>query len=160
MLNLLAMPGTSDVRRALRVSHTLDLFPPVGRPGHIPMTVDTKAQWLCWPAGELLAKYVPPIWVPPFTPRGARRNLLRWCQELSDLIYDASRGTHSLQRLVEAADAHVDAMQDWLDGQWSTRESLIELLWRLELGERTIGAALWLHRIADDGTGRSKREGN
>jgi hypothetical protein len=151
------MPGTSDVRRALRVSHTLDLFPPVSRPSHVPMTVDPKAQWLCWPAGELLAKHVPPNWQPPFEPRDARRNLLRWCQELSDLIYDASRGTHSLQRLADADDDLVDAMQAWLDGRWSTRDALIEMLWRLELGERTISAALWLHRIADDGTGRRER---
>jgi hypothetical protein len=152
------IPSTSEVRRALRRSHTLDLFPPVKRPEHLPSRLDAKVQWLCWPAGELLSRHVPPVWKPPYMPCAARKGLLTWCQEISELIEDgSSRVQHSLGLLAEADDGQVDAMQDWLDGSWSTRDALIELLWRLELGERTIGAALWLHRIADDGTGRTRR---
>jgi len=154
------MPSTSKVRRALRRSHTLDLFPPVSRPDHLPARLDAKVQWLCWPAGEMLARHVPPAWEPPFTPSAARTRLLTWLQQLSALITEgSSRGEHSLGCLAEADDDLVEAMQAWLDGAWSSRGALIELLWRLELGERTIGAALWLHRIADDGTGRRKRHG-
>jgi hypothetical protein len=146
------------VRRALRRSHTLDLFPPVARPEHLPISgLDAKVQWLCWPAGELMSRHVPPVWTPPYAPCAARVRLLTWCQQVSELIHDSTRGAYSLSLLAKADDDLVDAMQAWLDGSWSTRAALIELLWRLELGERTIGAALWLHRIADDGTGRRRR---
>lgn len=150
------MPSTSKVRQALRASHCLDLFPPVQRPEHL-LPGDAKSQWLCWPASELMAPYVAPAWQPPYDPLTARRHLVAWFRSLSDLLNESSRGLHSLMRLADPNDNLVDAMQAWLDGQWSSRSSLIELLWRLELGERTIGAALWLHRIGDDGTGRSSK---
>ena len=153
----MATPSTSSARRALRRSHTLDLFPPVARPQHLPRGLDAKVQWLCWPAGELMSHHVPPVWKPPYAPCAARVRLLQWFQQISELISQSSRGSYSLSLLAKADDGLVDAMQDWLDGSWSTRDALIELLWRLELGERTIGAALWLHRIGDDGTGRHKR---
>lgn len=154
----MAAPSTSEVRRALRRSHTLDLFPPVARPDHLPRRMDAKVQWLCWPAGELMSHCVPPVWKPPYAPGQARVKLLRWCQQVSSLIEEGTtRGQHSLDMLAQADDAMVEEMQAWLDGIWSTRAGLIDLVWRLELGERTIGAALWLHRIADDGTGRLRR---
>jgi hypothetical protein len=138
----------------MRRSHTLDLFPPVSRPEHLPHRCDAKCQWLCWPAGELMSRHVPPVWKPPYCPADARRHLLTWFQQISELIEDStSRGQHSLVQLGAGAnDAQIDAMQAWLDGRWSTRSSLIDLVWRLELGERTIGAALWLHRVGDEGT--------
>lgn len=148
------MPSTSEVRRALRVSHSQLLFPPVTRPEHIPKGEHGFYSWIVWPAGELLEPHVPPNYRPPYYPHQARRQLLVWCQEISELIKDSSRGRYSLWRVAQAAPTLIPDMQCWLDGVWSTREAFIELVWRLDLGERTIGAALWLHRLGDDGTGR------
>lgn len=156
----MASPSTSRVHRALRVSHNVLLFPVVQRPSHIPAREDAKANWLCWPAGTALARYVPPTWKPPYEPGMARRHLLLWMQELAEIIEDSTRGHYSLQLLAEADDTIVDEMQAWLDGDWSTLAGLTELLWRLDLGERTISAAMWLHCTGDDGTGRRRKHGS
>lgn len=141
----------------MRRSHHLLLFPPVARPDHLPSSDDAKVLWLCWPAGRAMARYVPPAWSPPFAPAMARRHLLLWWQEVADIIAESTRGHYSMMQLSKAPGTIQGEMQDWLDGIWSTRRGLIEALWRLEIGERNISAALWLHRIADDGTGRHRK---
>lgn len=50
--------------------------------------------------------------------------------------------------LREAGQPMVGRINRWFRGEWSDRDSLVDLLWRLELGDRCIAAGLWLHDLA------------
>ncbi len=66
------------------------------------------------------------------------------------VIQDASWPSAAVleARLLEADPVTIAGMNLWLAGSWSSRDSLVELLWRVEAGERCVAAALWLHDLA------------
>ena len=67
---------------------------------------------------------------------------------LGEIIRDSSVCGEHEQAIYAAGPTLVDEMNVWLRGQRSTRASLIEMAWRLELGECCVSAVTWLHDLA------------
>ena len=129
-------------------SATLGLFPMVERPWHLPAASNVDLVRIAPAAAIALAKVVPPAWKAPYRPGEARARLLRWLMYIDDLISDSSRATAYFDALDSLSENQLYQAGQWLSGWWSEDDAiLVELLWRLELGQKTISAALWLHCV-------------
>ncbi len=108
---------------------------------------------MSYAAAEIIEPMVPPIWKPPWHPHIAADRLRAWTCQIGDVVLESSERTmQALEAHLMAADEEmVTRMNVWLSGKWCDREALIELLWRLEVGERCVAAGLWLHDIAHAG---------
>lgn len=69
---------------------------------------------------------------------------------LGDLVLESSNDTGQVieRHLLAAHLRIIPRMNRWLAGEWCDREALVELLWRLEVGERCVAASVWLHDVA------------
>ena len=82
-------------------------------------------------------------------PWAVRVWLERWGSDLGQELQENSRGAVCVVALSEAGAEAIEEMNAWLAGRWSTRESLAEILWRLEVSPHAISAADWLWEIGD-----------
>lgn len=134
---------------AMRSTNLVGLFPVVERPADIPECHDCRRMCIAEDAAEALCPYLPPQWSSPYYPWQARIALSQWLQEIDDLATESSWSDVYQGAIAELDPEMRRRMGDWLRGEWSTdRDALAELLWRLELGQRTISGALWLHQVS------------
>ena len=124
----------------------------VHRPRHLVACCDPRSLRITDAAARLLKDQVPPYWEPPYWPRDARVRLTRWTRSMDEMIAESSACGVYIDILAKITDEDLSQrMGAWLRGEWSNEVgALEELLWRMELGRRTISAALWLHRIGVD----------
>jgi hypothetical protein len=139
---------SSAQRQALRRTATTFLlqFPPAARPAHIPPSTDEHRLAISEIAAWTLAPLVED-WPQPHTPQEARRRLTNWTFELAVAVDDSSRREVLIPAVVEAWPMTIMEINVWASGRWSTRTSLAEWLWRLEISPHAISAADWLWTI-------------
>ena len=140
---------SSGRRRADRQRTTYLLqFPPAQRPPHITPTTDEHRLAL----SEFCARTLAPIveaWEPPHHPHEARRRLTAWTHDVGCQIEASSRKSVIAPALGAVWPLMILEVNRWMLGHWSTRASLAELLWRLEVSPHAIAAADWLWTIGD-----------
>ena len=142
---------SSAARRAAKTCPTTYLlqFPPAVRPAHIIASTDRNRLRVSEFAARTLAPIVE-AWPPPHHPYEARRRLTAWTFDLGVEIANSSRCTDTLiPALQEAWTLTLLEINRWTAGHWSTRSSLAEFLWRLEVSPHAITAADWLWTLGD-----------
>jgi hypothetical protein len=125
-------------------------FPPACRPPHIPPSTDEHRLALSEFAARTLAPLVE-AWPPPHRPTEARRRLTSWTYDLGSAIEDSSRRGVLVDAMQDAWPMVIAEVNVWMQGRWSTRTSLAEWLWRLEVSPHAIAAADWLWTIGEGG---------
>jgi len=134
----------------MRHSARFQQFEPAERPAHIPASRNHRILDQGFRMCQELEPLVPPSWAPPWHPSVAAQHLVVWTKGLGAVILESSWPSAEIfeARLMEADQVMIDDMNQWLAGRWSSRSGLVELIWRIEAGERCVAAALWLHDVA------------
>jgi hypothetical protein len=79
----------------------------------------------------------------------ARNTIRWWCSDVADALAQSSRFDVADEAVSQAdPDTHAAIMR-WLEGEWSTSASLIDLAWRLHGHPTLISALEWLFDQAD-----------
>ena len=78
-----------------------------------------------------------------------RNTLLSWCADVCDAINESTRGHLAIERMAEATPTRNEEMQAWLRSEWSTREALVEMCWRLQFHPTLVSAVTSLYDYAE-----------
>lgn len=75
-----------------------------------------------------------------------RHRLCHWWLDLSSRAVRDHYGPHIVQILNNTPLGHYPSIGRWLDGKWSRqRHHMTDLLWRMQMTDRIVAAAAWLH---------------
>lgn len=133
---------TTGIRRAAPSDRLQVATDRIERPRHIPAAWDPRLLSICDRSSALLAAFMDNASDP--TPAEARWILPRWACCVGHFLEDSSQTNLLRAALRTPHPVVLSGINAWFAGRWSTRDSLVELCFRAELGERTAGAALWL----------------
>ena len=143
-------PSTSSIRRAVRPlqrTDLLNLYPVAERPADISPTNDPRMYGLAQSATRRLTPLLPHSHG-DFSRERARSDFCRWMRHVDAEVRDSSCFVIFRDIFSSVPQHRLREMGRILAGGWSDDVHLVsEILWRLELGQRTISAALWLHRL-------------
>ena len=127
-------------------THDLSAFTPLLRPLHVTRIVDHRLMHLVDALTPTLVRLAK---APPSSRQGwAFRMALSNATGALGLVLGEETNGMDAYAVIGCSDPPVlEAIYEWLTGRWSTRASLLELMWRLDARPQAIAAADWAWQI-------------